>query len=136
MSKRTNDCPICLDLGDGTTRYISVDKANKIIRDLHKQLDAMSPKVKTKRDFHRIVGENIRRERGVLHLTADYVVKKTDLSKSFLSEVEIRDIFEKMIRQVEKLEDVRVAGELLGQLGVARGEPVVEVRWGCGDSSA
>lgn len=88
MSKRTNDCPICLDLGDGTTRYISVDKANKIIRDLHKQLDAMSPKVKTKRDFHRIVGENIRRERGVLHLTADYVVKKTDLSKSFLSEVE------------------------------------------------
>lgn len=86
--KRTNDYPVCLDLGDGTTRYISVDKANKIIRDLHKQLDAMSPKVKTKRDFHRIVGENIRRERGVLHLTADYVVRKTGLSKSFLSEVE------------------------------------------------
>ena len=88
MSKRTNDYPICLDIGDGTKRYISVDKANKIIRDMHKQLDAMKSKVKTKRDFHRIVGDNIRRERGVLHLTADYVAKKADLSKSFLSDVE------------------------------------------------
>lgn len=88
--KRNTDYPIKLDLGDGTARYISVEKANKIIRDLHKQIDKLKAKkpVNSEKEFNRIIGENIRRERGVLHLTAAYVSKKTGLSVSFLSEVE------------------------------------------------
>lgn len=88
--KRTTYYPIKLDIGDGTDRRISVADANKIIRDLHKQIDKLkaAKPVKSEKEFNRIIGENIRCERNMLHLTAAYVSRKTGLSVSFLSEVE------------------------------------------------
>ena len=65
-------------------------QARKLIREIHdalQQAEKHAP-LPTTSAFNRAIGENVRRERGVCRLTAEYVAKTAGLSKSFLSEVE------------------------------------------------
>lgn len=85
-----NEYPIKLSIS-GTSHYISVKRANEIIRDMNEQIDAVFAKYRKKpsvKQSHKIVGDNIRRERYVLGLTAAWVAKQAGISVSFLSDVE------------------------------------------------
>lgn len=85
------DYPVKFRFGK-TMHHISVADAQKLAGTLMKQVDRIKDKERAERikesEFNRIIGENIRRERGVIHATAAWLAKKSGLSVSFLSDVE------------------------------------------------